>query len=198
MRPVTDQTITESEIIQRCLQNNQQAQRMLYDKYAAKMLGVCVRYISDRTAAEDVMIRGLQKVFSKLGTFKHEGSFEGWIRRIVVNEALTYIRKHKYMYVEKDLETVAHYPDINALNANLEAQDLLAIIEDLPSGYRTIFNLYAIEGYSHKEIAKLLRISESTSKSQLSRARLMLQKQLLKLDQSINKKNKCHEQQGIG
>lgn len=128
--------------------------------------------------AEDVLVIALTKVFEKIDQFKNEGSFEGWIRRIVVNESLTWLRKNRSMYLETDLEKAEREPDYHQLSDRLEAEDLLKIIQQLPSGYQIVFNLYAIDGYSHKEIAEQLNISENTSKSQLSRARTHLQKLL--------------------
>lgn len=169
----------EERLIRKCCQQDGKAQKALYDRYAPKMLGVCIRYVKDHDQAEDVMIGGFIKVFDKIDQFKHEGSFEGWVRRIMVNESLTFIRKNKGMYLEVDIEAANHEPDYSSLNNQLEAEDLLKMINSLPTGYQTVFNLYAIEGYSHKEIAEKLDISENTSKSQLSRARALLQKQLI-------------------
>ena len=132
--------------------------------------------------AEDVMVAAFTKIFERVNQFKNEGSFEGWIRRIMVNESLTYLRKNKSMYVETDIEAAEREPDYTKLENQLEADDLLKLIGELPAGYRIVFNLYAIDGYSHKEIADQLGISENTSKSQLSRARIFLQKRLLELE----------------
>ncbi len=178
----------EDILVAKCRKQDGQAQKELYDRYASVMLGVCCRYIRDFDQAEDIMIGGFVKVFNRIDQFKGEGSFEGWMRRIMVNESLTYIRKNKNMYLEVDIETVDKEPDYNTLNNEMEANDLLKLVQQLPTGYRTVFNMYAIEGYSHKEIAEQLGISENTSKSQLSRARVLLQKQLLKTEQIINQK----------
>lgn len=174
----------EDELIAKCRNNDAQAQKMLYEFHSAKMFGVCLRYIKDHDQAEDVMISGFVKVFEKINQFKNEGSFEGWIRRIMVNESLTFIRKNKSMYLEVDIEYAEKEPDYSTLNNHLETEDLLKLIHSLPTGYQTVFNLYAIEGYSHKEIAEALNISENTSKSQLSRARTLLQRMLLELEVS--------------
>lgn len=168
----------EEHLIRRCRKGDQQAQKEVYDKFASKMLGVCLRYIKDASEAEDVMITAFVKIFERINQFKAQGSFEGWIRRIMVNESLTYIRKHKSMYLEVDIELADQEPDYKTISDHLEANDLLQLIQQLPVGYRTVFNMYAIEGYSHKEIADALGINENTSKSQLSRARALLQKQL--------------------
>ncbi|MES2730301.1 MAG: sigma-70 family RNA polymerase sigma factor [Bacteroidota bacterium] len=168
----------EEKWIRACQKGEATAQRQVYEKYARKMLGVCLRYANDSFEAEEILISGFLKVFDKVGQFKGEGSFEGWIRKIMVNQALSYLRKNKSIYLETDLEKADYEPDFQSPNSHLEAEDLLIMIQQLPPGYKTVFNLYAIEGYSHKEIANLLHISESTSKSQLCRARALLQQYL--------------------
>ncbi len=181
---------SEEQLIRKCRKNDPAAQELLYRQYADKMLGVCRRYVNDRDQAEEIMIQGFTKVFTRLDQFKFEGSFEGWIRRIMVNESLTFIRKNKNMYLEVDIEQAHREPDYARLDDHLQASDLLKLIDQLPTGYRTVFNLYAIEGYSHKEIATRLKISENTSKSQLSRARSILQKRLLQSEELLNNQMK--------
>jgi RNA polymerase sigma-70 factor (ECF subfamily) len=139
--------------------------------------------------AEDVLITAFTKVFDKIQQFKNEGSFEGWIRRIVVNESLTYLRRHRSMYLATELDNANREPDYTTISNQLEAEDLLKMIQDLPTGYRIVFNLYAIDGYSHKEIAEKLGISENTSKSQLCRARTHLQRVLIQQDSMGSQKN---------
>ncbi len=173
-----NRTISEESLLRDCRKGKAQAQRELYGLFASKMLGVCIRYIHDRTEAEHVMIGGMVKVFEKLGQYQGEGSLEGWIRRIMINECLMYIRKSRMMSLEVELSDESPTLDFAMLDSTLETQDLLAMIATLPVGYRTVFNLYAIEGYSHKEIAAMLEINENTSKSQLSRARKLLQQKL--------------------
>lgn len=157
------------------------------------MFSICRRYISDSAEAEDVLVCGFTKVFAKIDQFKSEGSFEGWIRRIMVNEALSYIRKNKSMYLEVEIEKADREPDYRQMQDQLEVEDLQKMVNRLPSGYRTVFNLYAIEGFSHKEIAEKLGISENTSKSQLSRARVHLQKLLIEAEAYLNDKLIRHE-----
>ncbi len=176
----------EEVLIRQCRKFERQAQKEVYEKYTAKMYSLCLRYVKDAPSAEDVMIMAFVKVFEKIEQFKGDGSFEGWIRRIMVNESLTYIRKNKSMYLEVDIEKADREPNYENLDSKLESEDLLKLIQQLPTGYRTVFNLYAIEGYSHKEIAEELGISENTSKSQLSRARSLLQKQLLETEAILN------------
>ena len=183
----------EDELIKGCLRRDRNAQKQLYDMYSSKMYGLCYRYVKDVMEAEDILVTAFMKVFDKIAQFKSEGSFEGWIRRIVVNEALTYLRRHRSMYLETELEAADREPDYNSLSDHLEAEDLLKMIQELPTGYRIVFNLYAIDGYSHKEIAEQLGISENTSKSQLSRARTYLQKVLQDKDWEENKKQSSDE-----
>ncbi|MGL4632099.1 MAG: RNA polymerase sigma factor [Leadbetterella sp.] len=158
------------------LNGDRKAQHLFYDKYSGRFLGIIRRYIVDLMQAEDVMVECMMKIFDKVGQFGFNGSFEGWCRRIVVNEALMEVRKKKNVYVE--IENVDWEGHSSIPNVNFEAEDLLKMIQNLPTGYRTVFNLYAIEGYSHAEICDLLEISESTSKSQLSRARKFLMEEL--------------------
>jgi len=179
----------EEELIKGCLQRERTAQRRLYDAYSSKMYAICYRYVRDAMDAEDILVTAFMKVFDKIAQFKSEGSFEGWIRRIVVNEALTHLRRNKSMYIETELEQADREPNYDQLSDHLEAEDLLNMIQELPSGYRIVFNMYAIDGYSHKEIADHLGISENTSKSQLSRARTYLQKVLMEQDLGFQSKD---------
>jgi RNA polymerase sigma factor (sigma-70 family) len=189
MKLQIQKSTSETDLLKACKKQNAKAQRMLYDKYSPLMLGLCRRYVKGELEAEDVMIKGFMKVFSKINTFEEKGSFEGWMKRIMINESLGYIRKNKAMYLETDIEAADKEPDLDKISTALEAKDLLRMINELPSGYRTIFNLFAIEGYSHKEIGELLGINENTSKSQLSRARMHLQKKLLATERILDKKN---------
>jgi RNA polymerase sigma-70 factor (ECF subfamily) len=165
---------TEEEIISACKDGNREAQKHLYDLYASKFFGICLRYMKDQRDGEEVLTNGFMKIFDNISKYRAEGSFEGWMKRIMVNECLGYIRKNRQMYLEVDIDENKISEDYSWEDCNLETQDLLAMIQNLPSGYRTIFNMYAIEGYSHKEISTKLDISEGTSKSQLSRARAIL------------------------
>lgn len=174
--------MTDEEIVQGCIKNNALAQKHLYDKFSRKMMGVCLRYSQNTEEAEDVLQNGFISVFQNIESFKGAGSFEGWIRRIMVNTALTNIRKNKKLMQNIELDSVEYMlPSSNSVSESYGAKDLLKIIQTLPPGFQTVFNLYAIEGYSHKEIGDLLGISEGTSKSQYSRAKAHLQK-LIKPD----------------
>jgi RNA polymerase sigma factor (sigma-70 family) len=178
----------EDELIQGCLKRDKSAQKCLYETYSSKMYGLCYRYVKDPMEAEDVLVTAFMKIFDKIDQFKNEGSFEGWIRKIIVNESLTHLRRNRSMYLETELEQADREPDYDRLSDHLETEDLLNIIQELPAGYRIVFNMYAIDGYSHKEIAEQLGISENTSKSQLSRARVYLQKKLVEHDWVSNQK----------
>jgi RNA polymerase sigma factor (sigma-70 family) len=180
---------SETEIIEGCKRHDRHAQELLYKHFSGKMYAVCCRYVKDKMEAEDVLVMAFTKIFERIDQFKGDGSFEGWIRRIIINEALTYIRKNKYMYLEMDLASVPYEPDFDALETKLEADDLLTLIAELPVGYRMVFNMFAIDGYSHKEIAAHLGIHENTSKSQLSRARATLQRNLSELEKEATRTN---------
>jgi RNA polymerase sigma factor (sigma-70 family) len=183
----------EDELIKGCLRRDRSAQKQLYEIYSSKMYGLCYRYVKDPMEAEDILVISFMKVFEKIEQFKSEGSFEGWIRRIVINEALTCLRKQRSMYLEAELERVDYDPNYKSLSDHLEAEDLMHLINEMPTGYRIVFNMYAIDGYSHKEIADSLGISENTSKSQLSRARTYLQKALKEQEWTANK-NISHDE----
>ncbi|WP_075352484.1 RNA polymerase sigma factor [Algoriphagus marinus] len=177
---------TESGLIQGCLKGDRNAQRHLYDTYSGKFLAICIRYLKDREHAEDVMIEGFMKIFDKLPQYQGTGSFEGWMKRIIVTQALMTLRSHRHLMMEVNMENETDYKDHSYELNHLEVADLREMVESLPVGYRTVFNLFAIEGYSHQEIADLLGISESTSKSQLNRARNTLKEKIS--SQTINKK----------
>jgi len=176
----------EDQLISACLKQDLQAQKALYERFASTMLFVCLRYVQNRQEAEDLMIKGFTKVFKKLAQFKSDGSFQAWVRRIMVNECLEYLRSNKSMYLEIDLEKADMKAGYALLPQNLEVEDLMKMIEQLPTGYRTVFNLFALEGYSHNEIAQILQISVNTSKSQLSRGRKLLQQYLLQSERKLH------------
>ena len=184
----------ETELIEGCRRNESIAQKALYEHMAGKMFALCCRYIKDRMEAEDVLVTSFTKVFDRIDQFEGKGSFEGWVRRIVVNEALSYLRKNKSMYLETDLTAADREPHLDNLNNQLEADDLLKLVAGLPAGYKIVFNMYAIDGFSHKEIAGQLGISENTSKSQLSRARTHLQTKLMELEKCSHPNQKDNEQ----
>ena len=171
---------SDLELIAACKLGNRASQEALYKRFAAKMLGVCLRYSKDRSEAEDILQEGFIKVFLNMEKYRGEGSLEGWVRRIMVNTALEKFRSNRKLYPVIDVELAVLSPtEGENIFAKFAAMDILKMIQGLPAGYRTVFNLYAIEGYSHEEISGLMGISEGTSKSQLSRARLAL-KELIK------------------
>jgi len=166
-------------LIKECSRGNAKAQRALFDKFAPKMLAVCMRYLKNMDEAEDALQDGFVKVFQKIPEFKMEGSLEGWIRRIMVNNSLDAIRRNKKQLLEDDVDTVQHKVSFTDFQFDdMDLQYLMKIIQSLPDGYRVVFNMFAIEGYSHKEIAETLGVSENTSKSQYSRARALLREKL--------------------
>ena len=171
-----------SEIINQCIDNQRSAQKRLYDFLAPRMFSLCLRYTGDRMIAEDVLQDGFVTLFSKLSTYKNEGSFDGWARRIFVNTALMHLRKKDALKISDDIDNAFNLKaETVSQTQNLAYKDLIKMITDLPDGFRTVFNLYVIEGYSHKEIGQMLQISENTSRTQLSRARLSLQKKIKEL-----------------
>ena len=175
MTPESNQNIPESDLITGCIEGNRRMQEILYSRFSAKMYGVCLRYASNAAEAEDILQEGFIKIFKKIDTFRSEGSFEGWVRRIFVNTAIEHFRRRKYLtpVTEKEENTIeGKY--ISVLD-ELAEQDILNLVQELSPGYRTIFNMYVVEGYTHKEIGDILGISEGTSKSQLSRAKVILQ-----------------------
>ena len=173
--------MTEKELIKRCCKKDPRAQQELYEKYAPKLYGVCLRYACNKEIAQDLMHDGFITVFSKISSFRGEGSFEGWLRRIFVNTALGYLRKTDIVGHAAEIETAGQFgsAEATAVEQMTEAE-LLRCIAKLPDGYRAVLNLFAIEGYSHKEIAAMLNISEGTSRSQYLRAKVFLQRLLQK------------------
>ena len=174
----------ENELIQLAVENNRQAQQQIYTKFSPKMLSVCRQYIKDIHQAEDIMIIAFMKVFTNLKNFQHKGSFEGWIRRIMVNECISFIRVDKKLKYSEEENYVEE--SFNNIESQFSIADIQYLIDSLPDGYKMVFNLYAIEGYKHQEIASMLGINEGTSKSQLSHARKMLQGQINKLKNYSN------------
>ncbi len=167
---------TEAQLIEACLRNDRNAQRKLYNAYAGKMLVVCMRYVQNQAEAEDILQEGFMKVFQNLDTFRAESTLGSWIKRIVINTAINQIRSQKHF---QNMDDVQEYE--NKVSDNLSGieaihfQELIEMIQKLPKGCRTVFNLFAIEGYKHYEIAQMLNITEGTSKSQYSRAKAILQ-----------------------
>jgi RNA polymerase sigma-70 factor, ECF subfamily len=177
----------ENELIRLAVENNRQAQQKIYSQFSPKMLSVCRQYIKDIHQAEDIMITAFMKVFTNLNNFQSKGSFEGWIRRIMVNECISFIRVHKKLkYIEDDFVIGRDEESFDSIGSQFLVADIQFLIDSLPDGYKVVFNLYAIEGYKHQEIAGMLGISEGTSKSQLSHARKVLKGQINKLKKYSN------------
>ncbi len=171
------------QLIDECKKGNRLAQKELYDKYARKMMGVCLRYVSDRETARDLLQDGFVKVFTSLDTYTGSGVFDAWIRKIFVNGALEYLRRGDVLREASDWDSIAEPVESFSVSAvsELSAAELMKLVQELPAGFRAVFNLFAIEGYSHREIAEMMNITESTSRSQYTRARQLLQKRVKEL-----------------
>lgn len=173
---------TDKELRALCIKGDGNAQNELYRRYAPKLWGVCLRYAKNRMSAEDILQEGFIRIFTYLDKYKGDGSFEGWMRRTMVNTAINYYKKNLKTGSEMEYtETFAaksYEPDAVSQISN---EEVLGLVQELPDGYRNVFNLYVMEGYSHKDIGKMMNISENTSKSQLSRARSLLQDKIHKL-----------------
>jgi len=170
---------TDKELIERCLQNDPRAQEFLYKKYSKRMYGVCLRFARNTLEADDILQEGFIKVFTFLKDFRQQGSLEGWIRRTIINTSINYYNSKQNEWKEISIDKAESYQYVSEdILDKISTAHLLELIQQLPEGYRMIFNLYIIEGYNHSEIAEMLNISENTSKSQLSRARMSLQAKL--------------------
>ncbi|AUP81656.1 RNA polymerase subunit sigma-70 [Flavivirga eckloniae] len=175
----------ESSLIKKAIKNNREAQHVLFELHAPKMLSVCRYYIKDLQQAEEAMLNGFFKVFSNLKSFKNAGSFEGWIRRIMIRESISFLRQKKQMtFSIEDIEYSMDYAD--DINTDMEVAEIQQLIDLLPEGYRMVFVMYAIEGYKHYEIAEMLNITEGTSKSQLFKARKLLQEKIKELNKTTS------------
>jgi len=183
-------TVTEEELISGCIRKEAKCQKQLFDLYAGRLFGVCLRYARNRGDAEDILQDAFIKIFDKISQFKREGSFEGWMKRIAVNTALKKYSVSRYRQEVTDSDKIGRL-EISldeTVYSHLGEKELLKMIQDLPEGYRLVFNLYVMEGYQHNEIAEMLNIQAGTSRSQLVKARMMLQKQILEIQ-----KQNCNE-----
>jgi len=178
--------LTEQELIDGCRRNGQSAQKALYDRYCRKMMAVCLRYSRTTAEAEDILQEGFIKVFHGINNFRQESKLETWITRIMVNTALNFQRRKLYLFPMVDVEEI-DIPEEEVSLAGMNFAQLLEMVRALPQGCQIVFNLFAVEGYNHKEIATMLGISEGTSKSQYSRARTLLQEKLLKESSYYNR-----------
>jgi RNA polymerase sigma factor (sigma-70 family) len=177
----------ERELLLGCLRGDPAAQHSLYQTFAPKMYTLCCRYLKDNMLAEDALVSAFTRILQRIHQFKGEGSLEGWIKTIVIREALAILRRNQHLRFQTDLDTVEAGSLSQPPADTLETAELMIMIGELPPGYRTVFNMYAIDGFSHKEIAEHLGISENTSKSQLSRARVLLQQRLAALESPLIK-----------
>ena len=176
--------ITEKELLRLCKRKNASAQKLLYKTYHSSLLGICMRYGKSKAEAEDILQMGMIRIFNNIKSYSGKGSFEGWMKRIVVNVAIDNFRKSNKHYYHHNIDELNGEPYLQSdISANLEVKDILNTIHQLPTGYRMVFNLFAIEGYSHKEISIKLGISENTSKTQLLKARKSLRKKLMQLEE---------------
>ncbi|MCO5240514.1 MAG: RNA polymerase sigma factor [Chitinophagaceae bacterium] len=175
MSSISNHNINESDLIKGCLAGDRRMQEALYQRFSPKMYAVCLRYAGKAEDAQDILQDGFVKIFKNLHMYRGDGSFEGWIRRIFVNTAIEHYRKQVNLYpVTENHENHLETTELSAFDS-LSMKDMMKMIQELSPGYRTVFNLYVIEGYSHKEIAEIAGISEGTSKSQLARAKGVLQ-----------------------
>jgi RNA polymerase sigma factor (sigma-70 family) len=175
LTPERNQSIPENDLINGCIEGDRRMQEELYRRFSPRMYAVCLRYAGNAEEAEDILQEGFIKIFKKLDSFRGEGSFEGWVRRIFVNTAIEHFRRKRYLQpVTEKEENSIEGKSLSALD-DLAEKDILALVRQLSPGYRTVFNMYVVEGYTHKEIGDMLGISEGTSKSQLSRAKVILQ-----------------------
>ena len=169
----------ELQLIEGCRKGDRHAQKALYETYSRKMMSVCLRYVSDWETARDLLQEGFVKVFTHIDSYTGNGSFEGWIRKIFVNSALEYLRHADVLRESTDLDQTAEVAQTDSSPlSDISAAELMQLVQSLPAGFRTIFNLFAIEGYSHKEISERLHITESTSRSQYTRAKQLLQRKV--------------------
>ncbi|MBK7407355.1 MAG: RNA polymerase sigma factor [Saprospirales bacterium] len=166
--------MTDTELIQGCRKEDREAQKLLYERYAPRFFALCKRYVKTNEDAEDVLVEGFFKIMTRIDQYTGEGNFEGWMRRIMVNESLMFLRKANTQPYTEEIVNLEYSDNYNVVD-ELAAQDILQLLDQLPDGYRTIFNLYVLEGLKHREIAELLGISINTSKSQLILAKKRMQ-----------------------
>ena len=183
--------LSENQLIERCKKQDRAAQKILYDRYAGLMLAICMRYVYERSEAEDILQEGFLKIFTKINEFEGRGSFEGWLKRVFINTAITNYHKsskhNKYHYEISDVQETK-FEKQSYYESEFTRDELFKVVDSLPEGYKMVFNLYAIEGYKHKEIGKLLKIDINTSKSQYSRAKKLIWKKLNQLKKEAKKK----------
>src|SRR5476649_2209192 len=175
------------QLIRGCIEQNRKSQKMLYKAFYGFSMAICLRYAGDRDEAAEVMNQGFFKVFTKINSYDADRPFKAWLGRIMMNVSIDYYRANLKMAYAEDLESAEHIYEVNMADNNLNYNDLLAMVQRLPQGYRTVFNLFAIDGYSHEEIADMLHINAGTSKSNLHKARQKLKQMILDADASTGK-----------
>jgi RNA polymerase sigma factor (sigma-70 family) len=176
--------LTEQELIEKCIKKDANGQRILFEQYAGSMMTICRRYSCNQQEAEDMLQEAFIRAFSYIDQYEFKGSFEGWLKRIVVNSALKILQKNKIHFLGIDDEQYEEQSIDSSVLSDLNEEELLRMISNLPEGYRIVFNLYALEGYRHEEIAEMLHIKAATSRSQLSKARNMLKEQIRSLQKT--------------
>lgn len=179
MSPLSLNKSTESELLALCKEGDRYACKQLFEMYSGKMMALCFRFARDRNEAEDILQEGFVRVFTKLNLFSGSGSFESWMKRVMINTALKYREKNINRHNYSELDKLHVFDDTPSIIEELSKEEILKLIQELPDGYKSVFNLYVLEGYSHKDIGHLLNIGESTSRSQLVKARNLLKQKLL-------------------
>ncbi len=178
MSPFYKNSITEKDLVALCIKGDKKAHRMLFDLFAGRLMSVCRRYSRSQEEAEDMLQEAFIKIFSKLESYQGSGSLYGWLKSVTVNTSIKVLQKKYNKIVSEDIMDIQVHGNMPSIHHNLLAEDLMTIINALPLGYRSVFNLYELEGYSHKEIGELLEITESTSRSQLAKAKKLLKKSI--------------------
>lgn len=170
--------MTESELINGCIKNDATCQRMLFEQYSGVLMTICIRYASNQPEAEDILQDAFIQIFSHINQYRFEGSFEGWLKRIAINTALKLLKKKVIYFSALENDAAPHLVTEPESWADLSEREILTLVSNLPTGYRIVFNLFVLEGYSHNEIAEMLHISNGTSRSQLAKAKRSLQEQI--------------------
>ena len=178
MSPLNLNSNTEKNLLALCRDGDRHACKQLFDRHSGKMMALCFRFARDRNEAEDILQEGFTRVFTKLHLFNGDGSFESWMKRVIINTALKYRERHIVRHNYTEIEHVHVFDKTPSIIEEISKDEILQLIQQLPDGYRTVFNLYVLEGYSHKDIGKMLNIGESTSRSQLVKARTILKQKL--------------------
>lgn len=175
--------LTEDEIIDGCLKNDRKMQKALYERFSRRMYSICLRYAKEKSEADDILQDAFLKVYAKIHQFSREHSFEGWMKRIMVNTALSHYKQNLKYYYQQDIEEIkeSESPSFQFNDEEFTKEELMKVVQELSDGYRMVFNMYAIEGYKHKEIAEIMGVDIATSKSQFHRARMVIQKKLFEI-----------------